>query len=34
MYRDDNHLTGAFADTLIPLIEPQIAAILGDGSTR
>jgi peptidoglycan/LPS O-acetylase OafA/YrhL len=29
MYRDDNHLTGAFAATLQPVIEPQIAAALG-----
>jgi peptidoglycan/LPS O-acetylase OafA/YrhL len=29
MYRDDNHLTGAFADTLQPVIEPQLAAALG-----
>ena len=28
MYRDDNHLTGTFADTLKPLIEPQLATIL------
>jgi peptidoglycan/LPS O-acetylase OafA/YrhL len=30
MYRDDNHLTGAFAETLRPLIEPQLAAALGE----
>jgi peptidoglycan/LPS O-acetylase OafA/YrhL len=28
MYRDDNHLTGAFAETLEPIIEPQLSAAL------
>ena len=30
MYRDDNHLTGTFAATLEPLIEPQLTAALGE----
>jgi hypothetical protein len=30
MYRDDNHLTGTFADTLEPVIEPQLTAALGE----
>ncbi len=34
MYRDDNHLTGTFAESLRPVIEPQLATILGGSSNR
>ena len=29
MYRDDNHLTGTFADRLMPVLEAGLVPILG-----
>ena len=28
MYRDDNHLTGSFADSLMPVLERELLPIL------
>jgi hypothetical protein len=29
VYRDDNHLTGAFAQSLLPALEARLAPLLG-----
>jgi len=28
VYRDDNHLTGSFAETLVPAMEAELVPIL------